>query len=49
MADTFLAKIAEMGILAAPFGPRTVRFVTHLDISEEMIEKVIELLRKLEF
>lgn len=44
-AERFLAKLAEKGIMATPFGPQTVRFVTHLDLSEAMIEKVMEELR----
>lgn len=49
LADTFLSKIKEHGILAAPFGPSTVRFVTHLDIDQDMIDKVKNILEKLEF
>lgn len=44
-AESFLARLAQKSILATPFGPQTVRFVTHLDLSEEMIERVIEELR----
>lgn len=44
-AESFLAELAKKGIMASPFGPQTVRFVTHLDLSEEMIEKVIGELR----
>ncbi|PHN04963.1 threonine aldolase family protein [Flavilitoribacter nigricans] len=44
-ADSFLAKLREKGILAVPFGPQTVRFVTHLDVTEAMIERTIEVLK----
>lgn len=44
-AESFLAELSRKGIMASPFGPHTVRFVTHLDLSEEMIDKVIEELR----
>ncbi len=43
-AASFLEKLNSFGILASPFGPQTVRFTLHLDISEEMLARVIELL-----
>lgn len=43
-ADSFLEKVGEAGIAAAPFGPQTVRFVTHLDVTKEMVGEVIEIL-----
>ena len=43
-AASFLDKLRSFGILASPFGPQTVRFTLHLDISEEMLARVIELL-----
>jgi len=46
-ADTFLQLIKKQGILASPFGPNTVRFVTHLDVTSEMIEKVIGVLKSI--
>jgi threonine aldolase len=46
-AATFLDRLAEKGVKAAPFGPQTVRFVTHLDVTEEMIDKAIEALGEL--
>ena len=46
-AGSFLEMLAEKGVKASPFGPQTVRFVTHLDFSEEMMERVIEVLRGL--
>ena len=39
-AASFLEKLEAKGIKAVAFGPRTVRFVTHLDVTEEMIETV---------
>lgn len=39
-AQSFLDAIKKEGILAVPFGPQTVRFVTHLDVSEDMIQQV---------
>lgn len=46
-AESFLRKLSEHGIQASPFGPRTVRFVTHLDVTEPMIEETIAVLEKL--
>lgn len=43
-AASFLQKLAEHGIKASPFGPQTVRFVTHLDVTETMIQQVMEVL-----
>jgi threonine aldolase len=45
-AATFLDKLAKQGIQASPFGPQTVRFVTHLDYTQEMHQKVLEKLKK---
>ena len=41
-AASFLEKSADLGVHASPFGPQTVRFVTHLDVSKEMIGYVLE-------
>ena len=46
-AASFLEILAEKGILASPFGPQTVRFVTHLDFTEEMKEETIKILKKI--
>lgn len=40
----FIERLKEKGIIASPFGPETVRFVTHLEITDEMIEKTKEIL-----
>ncbi len=40
----FLAFLKQNGINASAFGPETIRFVTHLDITSGMIEKVIRVL-----
>ena len=39
-ANQLLEKLAENGVKASAFGPKTVRFVTHLDVSDEMIQQV---------
>ncbi|MFC2102025.1 threonine aldolase family protein [Bacteroidota bacterium] len=43
--DTFLSKLKEAGILAIGFGPQTIRMVTHLDITDPMIDKLEEVLK----
>ncbi|HMQ63608.1 MAG TPA: GntG family PLP-dependent aldolase [Flavilitoribacter sp.] len=47
-AASFLEKLAAHGILATPFGPQTVRFVTHLDFTEEMLSETIKVLEQLD-
>lgn len=44
-AASFLAELEEKGIRAVAFGPQTVRFVTHLDVTREMIDKVIDTIK----
>ncbi len=46
-ASTFVAKLGELGILACALGPDTVRFVTHLDVTETGLQKVQGALKKL--
>ncbi len=47
-SDTrFLQLLEEKGILAVGFGPQTIRFVTHLDFTEEMLEDVAGVLREM--
>lgn len=43
-ASVFLARLAAEGIRASAFGPRTVRFVTHLDVDRPMVERVCAVL-----
>jgi threonine aldolase len=47
MAEEYLEKLKAKGILASPFGPQTIRFVTHLDVTESMIEQVLKTLPSL--
>lgn len=44
-AASFLEKLAEKGINASPFGPQTVRLVTHLDVTADMIADTIRILK----
>jgi threonine aldolase len=46
-AKSFVAKLKESGILGYAISPSQVRFVTHLDISPEMTDKTIDVLKKL--
>ncbi|MEL7162068.1 MAG: beta-eliminating lyase-related protein, partial [Bacteroidota bacterium] len=43
-AADFLAQLGELGVQAVPFGPQTVRFTTHLGVTDEMIDFVIGVL-----
>ena len=45
-AASFLEKLAAHGVLATPFGPQTVRFVTHLDFTAEMLAETIGVLEQ---
>ena len=45
--DIFLKKLAEHGVQAVLFGPNTVRFVTHLHITDDMIDSLISILKQL--
>jgi len=40
----FLDYLSKNGIKASAFGPQTIRFVTHLDVTREMIEETIRVL-----
>ncbi len=40
--------LAENGVLSVPFGPTTIRFVTHLDVSREECEKAVDIISGLE-
>lgn len=46
-AASFIDQLNEKGVLAYPFGPQTIRFVTHLGLNEAMIEKTIEILKEM--
>lgn len=48
MRDTdFIAKLNEKNIKATIFGPQTIRFVTHLDFTDSMMEEVISTLKRI--
>lgn len=46
-AADLLARLAAAGIQAVPFGPQTVRFTTHLEITDEMVTSVVQTLERL--
>ncbi len=46
-SDTFVQKLNESGIRCVSFGKQTIRFVTHLDFDDAMLEKTIAVLKKI--
>lgn len=46
-ASTFEEALKPYHIKCAAFGKQTIRFVTHLDFTDDMLTKVIEVLKKL--
>ena len=45
--EDFVKKLATHNIKATGFGKQAIRFVTHLDFTDEMLDKTIEVLNKL--
>jgi len=46
-AAGFLAKLAEKGVRASPFGPSTIRLVTHLNVEAAMVDYTLKVLQEL--
>jgi threonine aldolase len=46
-APGFVARARERGVLLNAFGPRTVRAVTHLDVSAAQVQRAAALLAAL--
>ncbi|SHL14195.1 threonine aldolase family protein [Hymenobacter psychrotolerans] len=46
-AEKFLAYLEQEGVRASSFGPQMIRFVTHLDIDDTMLQRVESVLRHL--
>jgi threonine aldolase len=44
-AATFVATCRERGVLLNAFGPRTVRAVTHLDVTTEQCREAAKVMR----
>jgi threonine aldolase len=47
--EQVLAKLAEHQIKAIMFGAREIRLVTHLDFEDQMLNKTIEVFKRLSF
>lgn len=47
-AARLLETLGSAGIRAAAFGPHTVRMVTHLDISQSMVERAVEVIGQID-
>lgn len=47
--SNLLAHLESKGVLAVPFGGQYVRFVTHLDIADDMIPQIVEACRSFSF
>ena len=48
-AESFIARLADHhGIRASAFGPQTIRFVTHLDITSAMVDRVVHVLEAMD-
>lgn len=45
--DNFLQVLLEKGILAVPFGDNLIRFVTHLDFTDEMLNQTHTILKEI--
>ncbi|WP_162054808.1 threonine aldolase family protein [Pontibacter pamirensis] len=43
----FVEALAKVGIRASSFGPQMIRFVTHLDVTEEMLQHTLQVLKAL--
>ena len=48
-AEDLIKILAKKGVLAFATGPRTIRFVLHLDVSEAQVHELIAILRGLDF
>lgn len=48
-AEQCLEKLREHNVLAVAFGPKEVRFVTHLDYTDDMLNETIKALRSISF
>jgi len=44
-SEDLVAKLKTAGIISTGFGKQTIRFVTHLDFTEAMLEKTIQVLK----
>ena len=45
--EEFVEKLSHYGIKCNTFGKQMIRFVTHLDISDAMIDQTVQTLKKI--
>ena len=45
--DQFVGRLSDKGIKCSKFGHQAIRFVTHLDVSQDMVAHAVSVLRKL--
>lgn len=48
LASDFVSLLDKQGVIASAFGEKQVRFVTHLDFTSDMMDKLLGILRELE-
>jgi threonine aldolase len=46
-AESFIVQLKEKGILAVSFGPNTVWFVTHYDVTAKEMDSVIDSIKEI--
>ena len=46
-AQAYVEKLAAAGIKSSGFGKQAIRFVTHLDYTDDMLGKTEEILKKI--
>jgi threonine aldolase len=46
--ERFEQKLAEQGIKISAFGKQTIRFVTHLDFTDDMLQRTLNVLKNLD-
>jgi threonine aldolase len=42
LPEAFIARLADLGVRCGTIDPRTVRFVTHKDVDDGDIKRVVE-------
>jgi threonine aldolase len=47
--ENVLAKLADHDIKAIKFGAQEIRLVTHLDVDDRMLDKAVEVIKKISF
>jgi threonine aldolase len=46
-ARQLVDQLREHGVLAMPFGPQSIRMVTHLDLSSSQIDRACEVIERI--